>query len=57
MELAGLGSIQPYASQCYMSMKYIPDMQYICLARDVMVVVIKSRQYEIGFLRLGIGFI
>jgi hypothetical protein len=23
MELAGLGSIQPYASQCYMSMKIL----------------------------------
>ena len=36
-------------------MKHILHAHYICLARDAMVVVIKSRQYEIGFLPFGIG--
>ena len=31
-------------------MKHILHTHYICLARDAMVVVIKSRQYEVGFL-------
>src|SRR5687767_8414120 len=50
MELAGLGSVQPYASSCYMSMTYILHTHYICVARDGVVVVIKSRPYEVGVL-------
>ena len=57
MELAGLGSINLTLRRAICQMKHILHAHYICLARDAMVVVIKSRQYELGFLRLGIGFI
>ena len=44
MELAGLGSVQPYALQCYMSNGgYILHAHYICLVRDAMVVVISVK--------------
>ena len=36
-------------------MKYILYTQYIRLARDAMVVVIKQRHYEVGFLLLVSG--
>ena len=57
MELAGLGSIQPYALWCYMSNRgYIAHTHYnSALACDALVVVIKSRQYEVGFFLLVSG--
>ena len=57
MELAGLGSIQPYALRCYMSNRgYIAHTHYnSALACDALVVVIKSRQYEVGFFLLVSG--
>jgi hypothetical protein len=55
MELAGLGSISPYALWWYMSMKHILHTHYIRLARDALVVVIDARQYEVIFFLLVLG--
>jgi rRNA processing protein Gar1 len=55
MELAGLGSIQPYASQGYMSnAAYTTYALYLRSARWN-VVVIEARRYEVGFLPLVLG--